>query len=364
VGAFVLLNLVIQMSGKAQFHEIQEVGKQAKEEKAAAVKSSHSWAWWLSKEYEELPEAPDLVVFGSSLLGSAHASVDAQFNQELTDVLMHRRINYLEDQLEKRLNEKLSVFSLGSPGEMISDAYLLSKTLFAGNKKPRLVIATIAPRDFIDNTLPSPAATDHFKFFSKFVPLDNLKSAAYPDFFSRLGAEIDSLLLKQIAKSKIQPYAEAVNNIWAPAEGSRIEPGASLVPAGVVPPRVDNSKEYIERFKNPDSANFEGEMKFFQAWLQDLKSKNIRVLVVCMPTTEANRKLLPATFWHRFRAEISSQCRKQNADLLDLSDSGLFTQVDYLDTVHLNAYGGVRLFPVIAQKLSMLPDCRQIFQKK
>ncbi|MFX6972933.1 hypothetical protein ABTH74_19295, partial [Acinetobacter baumannii] len=58
-------------------------------------------------------------------------------------------------------------------------------------------------------------------------------------------------------------------------------------------------------------------------------------------------------FWQLFRSDIKTVCKNYGADLMDLSDSGLFTQADYLDTVHLNAYGGVRLFPVIAERVTM-----------
>lgn len=350
---FLGLNLALSQQSSAVKRSPAEVVQQSLQEQSQGIKARHSWSWWLTKFYEERSQAPDVVVFGSSLMGSVHSSVDAQFTMQLIDALTHRRMFYLEKQLSTRLGHKVSIFSLASPGEMISDAYAMSKSLFAGGKKPKLVIATIAPRDFIDSTLPFPAATDHYKFFSKYSDLSRLDASAYPEFFSRLGAELDRLPIKKLGRFSLSKNIESSKSDFDMSERACIEPGKALVPACAVPKAVDNSKEYIERFKNPLASNYKGEMQFFKAWLKELKADGIDVLVVCMPTTAANRQLLPEKFWQLFRSDIKTVCKNYGADLMDLSDSGLFTQADYLDTVHLNAYGGVRLFPVIAERVTM-----------
>ena len=352
---FGLINFQL-LNKSGQKHQIAEVAQQAAAEQQSGVPSSHSWAWWLSKMYMEQAQAPDVVVFGSSLLGSAHISVDANFESKLLDVLTHRQMSFFQEQLSKRLGHRVCVFSLGSPGQMISDSYVLTRALFPV-KKPKLVIATIAPRDFVDNTLPCPASTDHFKFFSNFLDLNAQAAAAYPDFFSRLGAEIERLPVKQTGKFRLNKFAEANESTYSNSEISRIGPGKSVVPAKAIPTMVDNTAEYKERFRNPNSANYQAEMQFFNSWLAEMRKQGIEVVVVAMPTTESNRKLLPDSFWTMFRKDVAAVCQKNNSDWFDLSDSGLFTQVDYLDTVHLNAYGGIRLFPVLAERLSLNPAC-------
>jgi hypothetical protein len=349
---FFLVNLVLFIgdAGRAK-RSPSEVLAQARQEENSGVPSKHSWSWWLARAYEEQNRAPDVVVFGSSLLGSAHAAVDAVCMQQSVDVLTHRRMIYLEDEVCKRTGQKLSIFSLGSPGEMISDYYVISKALFVPGKKPRLVIATIAPRDFIDSTLAYPAATEHYKFFSSYLDLAGMAKFAYPDFFARLGAEVDRLPLKRLSKLAISRHAESTNTDWNLSEASRVAPGQAIVPVGTVPERADNTKEYVQRFRNPSGANYACEMGFFRQWLAEMKEQGIAVTVVCMPTTASNRQLLPASFWQRFRSDVAQTCRANQADWRDLSDSGLFGARDYLDTVHLNAYGAVHLFPVIAEQV-------------
>ncbi len=359
---FAGINWAISNS-KTEPRQIPEVLQQAAEEQANNIKQSHSWAWWLARYYQELPAAPDVVVFGSSLLGSAHISADANFESKLLDVLAHRQMSFLGSQLKQRLGHDVSIFSLGSPGQMISDSYVISKALFTNTKKPKLVIATIAPRDFIDNTLPCPASTDHYKFFSRFLDVAKDDAKAYPDFFSRLGAEIEKLPIKTASKLSLNKYAEPSKAEYESTSISRVEPGTSMVPARAVPSRVDNTAEYKERFRDPASSSYAAEMQFFQQWLSNLNKQGITVMVVAMPTTPENRKLLPEKFWTKFRADVSKTCKQNNAEWFDLSDSGLFQPTDYLDTVHLNAYGGVKLFPVIAEKLSSEKKFQSILNK-
>ncbi|MBX9571388.1 MAG: hypothetical protein K2X77_21005 [Candidatus Obscuribacterales bacterium] len=345
---------------KKPMPKIDEVLKQAAVETSQKKPLRHTWGWWLSKLYLEQTQAPDVVIFGSSLVGSVHASIDAQLNQELTDVVTHRRANFLEKQFKDYLGKSVSVFSLACPGEMISDAFMITKTLFSKGKTPKVVIAAIAPRDFVDSTLPHPGVTDQFKFFSNYVKMEPwMESAAYPEFFARMGEELDKISLKRVGKIITGRETEKTPAEWESNESLLVEPGKSVVPANARPPWTDNSKEYIERFRNPINANYRSEMLFFREWIADLRSKNIEVLVVCMPTLEMNRKLLPESFWKEFRSDIANTCKQNGADWFDLSDVELFVQSDYLDTVHLGSYGGVKLFPILAHRVKLVPKLRE-----
>ena len=361
---FALLNLCFFYAQKQEKRSIREVLIQAGKERQAKQTLKHTWGWWLAKQYLEQKKAPDVVVFGSSLIGTAHASIDAQYNQKLTDVVTHRRMNYLEKMLKQKTGNDLTVFSLACPGEMISDAYMISRSLFGSGIKPKVVIATIAPRDFVDSTLPFPGVTDPFKFFNNYVSLNGLESAAYPEFFARMGAEMERLPLKHAGKIYTRRDIEVTTSDWDNLDPNRVELGKSMIPANALPPWSDNSKEYIERFRHPFTANYVPEMRFFKAWIKGMKEQGIDVMVVCMPTLEMNRKLLPEKFWTTFRAEVQQVCKDNQADWFDLSDSGLFQQTDYLDTVHLSAYGGLKLFPVLAERATMVPSVFKTLSRK
>lgn len=341
--------------------------------------TSNPFCWWIANAYLKEKTAPDVVVFGSSQMGSAMATADAQYLFQLVDVVIHRHIVFLEDELKKKFTtaKTINVLSLSSPGSMVSDSYMMSRALFSEGKKPKLAIISISPRDFIDNTLPSPAATEQFKYLSRFVDVTGVENFAYTDPFARLDFQLNKLPLRLLglqwqlagktnAAEQPQLTAAATKDVLQSikAGASFVKPGQWVVPANLPPIWADNSKEYVSRFKNPNSPNYKAEMGFFAQWLKDLQAQNIQVLVVGMPSLPMNRALLPGSFWTRFRQDVATACSTSSANWLDLTDSQAFSRPDYLDTVHLNAHGGFKLFRIIVQDLSTKNGIASVFDRK
>lgn len=318
------------------------------------------WPWWLARGYITCVPQPDVIVFGSSQMGSAQATADAKFLARWIDVVTHRKIVFLEDQLKNRSGRATSVLSLAIPGAMISDGYLITKTLIK-DQKPSTVVITLAPRDFIDDTLPAPFATDQFKFFSRYVPLGALEAAAYPDFFARLDTLVKRLPLSQLGttihaafKQDVAATSVKANDVLKAltSVASDPRPGQWVVPPTMPDLWTDNTKEYKNRFKGPNMEHYAGQMQFFRAWLKELQSSGIEIVVVGMPSMEMNRALLPDKFWKKFRTDVTDESRKRGASFVDLTASDAFVKADYLDTVHLNARGAEKLFPLIADEVA------------
>lgn len=318
------------------------------------------WPWWLARGYMTCVPKPDVIVFGSSQMGSAQATADAKFLARWIDVVTHRKIVFLEDQLKKRSGGAPSVLSLAIPGAMISDEYLITKTLIQ-NQKPSTVVITLAPRDFIDDTLPAPSATDQFKFFSRYVSLGPLEAAAYPDFFARLDTLVKRLPLSQLGatvhtafKQDVAATSVRANDVLKSltSVASDPRPGQWVVPPTMPDLWTDNTKEYKNRFKGPNMEHYAGQMQFFRAWLKELQSSGIKIVVIGMPSMEMNRALLPDKFWTKFRTDVTDESLKHGASFVDLTASSAFVKADYLDTVHLNARGAEKLFPLIADEVA------------
>lgn len=360
---FVLINIVFRSSvlGSSAYSDPRSTIEALEKKQDGSKKASNPWSFWIAKSYFDCKAAPAVVIFGSSQMGSAAATVDAQHLLQLIDVVTHRKITFLEDELKKRLSCSLEVLSLAVPGSMVSDGYMVSRALFNGANKPKLIVISIAPRDFIDSTLPFPASTEQFKYFSRFVDIANLESSAYTDPFARLDFKVSRLPLRLLgmelltaAKEKpvsSNPKAsDVLSSVTAVA--SDVSPGQWIVPANIPPIWVDNSKEYITRFKNPNSATYKAEMVFFSEWLQYLRARGIDVMVVGMPSLPMNRQLLPDSFWSKFRTDIARVCEKNRVHWLDLTDRKDFEKSDYLDTVHLNAHGGFKFFRLLANEVA------------
>ena len=335
-----------------------------------------SWSFWVARNYLMREQAPPVVMFGSSLIGSATFSADSVTVKSFRDCVSDRRAVTLEKDIKQHLGGHTEIFNASIPGSMASDALVISSALFKPDNKPQLVIIGVNPRDFIDNTMTAPADTEPFQFFSRYVSLGNLAKAAFSDPFAymdwtlrhyvplkRWNAKLAEISTQISRLGQKQPDAHprtlvshlqqkrSVMQVFMGGT-AEVRKGEWLIPYPMPYGFQDNMPEYIRRYKDPKTALYPSEKRFFNEFLQRLHDQDIKVLVVNMPATDPNRSLLPDAFWHSFRTYLSSTCTKYGAEYMDLSDDFRFVFNDYLDTVHLNSSGGARLFNIIADKIS------------
>jgi hypothetical protein len=89
---FVLVNVGVASLSKWYQPRVQEVAFRWSEEDARIK----PWSWWLARRWLQQKHAPDLVLFGSSQMGSAMVASDAKHLYEVVDALTHRRAATLE----------------------------------------------------------------------------------------------------------------------------------------------------------------------------------------------------------------------------------------------------------------------------
>ncbi|MBX3072656.1 hypothetical protein KF728_11715 [Candidatus Obscuribacterales bacterium] len=372
-----------------------------------------NWIWWITRNYIIDGTDADVVFMGSSQMGSALYASEAAFLNEAIDTCTHRKSDLASSLISEKIGHKPTTFNLSMGGAMCSDQYMMAKSLFNSEHKPKLVVLGVNPRDFIDNTMPSASATDAFRYLSPYVELDKLGGSAFPDLFAfmdwkinetlptkLIGEKIVSLLPESSKKllpnandvvsedgtvTTIGPVsagnAEAGNAKTTDTKSGDTEaksPAGEIASAdgnndalkaiygnqGVVKPgewRVvacswgafkDNTEEYRARYKNSNPQIFNGQKKFFEEYLAYLKNQDIKVLVVGMPSLWPNRALLPDKFWGDFRNYLSSTTTEYGAKFVDLTADERFDSKDYLDTVHLNSSGGHRLVELITDAIS------------
>ncbi|MBC7996571.1 MAG: hypothetical protein IAF58_01415, partial [Leptolyngbya sp.] len=121
---------------------------------------NRSLIWWTINGYAREPKAPEVVLLGSSLMMTAHHAGDATKTKEVQNEVKHFRSACVQDFLSTDLGKQISCFSFAIAGQMASDAYVITRTMLNGEKRPRAIVYGIAPRDLIDNTLPSAASTE------------------------------------------------------------------------------------------------------------------------------------------------------------------------------------------------------------
>lgn len=352
------------------------------------------WVWWVSRNYlKDHPDA-DIALMGSSMMSSAVYSSEANYLQKNVDCVTDKKSEMLSDMLEERLSvdKKAYVFAMG--GAMASDHYLVSNTLFNEKHKPKLVVVGVNPRDFIDNTMPSVSSTEPFYFLAPYANLGALSDSAFIDPIERLEWIINDHLpimavgrvikdtipkISRQASDKLSVALTGKSNLKDPVadqgeeekvasagketkttedvlnaiygKQSEVKPGVWVIPPRPFYHFVNNMHEYQRRYKNPYPSIYGPQKRFFNAFLKDLKDKDIEVLVLGMPSLWPNRALLPDKFWNDFRQSISTSCEKNGATWVDLTADKRFNNRDYLDTVHLNRRGGDKLLEIIADQI-------------
>jgi hypothetical protein len=335
-------------------------------------------SWWLARSYMTAAHQPEIVLCGSSQIGGLQAA-DARVLNKPIDFVDNHHCDVLEQDLKGALGISPYVFISALPGAMVSDHFAIAKSLFGARGKPALVVLTVSPRDFIDNTLPGAGATEPYRFFSSHCDLSACNDLAYNDSWSRLTHFVSGELplrrltvaadnlAKQWSAQNAGASLDTIGGASPEASGSdadqqvkfvmggyqgNIRPGEAVLYPNSLRVFVNNVGDYKKRYHNTHPANYESQMAYFKDYLNFLNDEGVRVLVVGMPLTALNRDILPADFWQEFRGRLLLGCGSTGAEWLDLSDSPEFGVSDFVDTVHLNADGGVKLAKKIAARVA------------
>lgn len=378
--AFLLFAVVNVVISYAVPHPARVVDEAYIQSSGSEARQQGKWTWWITRNYLGRRHAPDIATLGSSQMGSATFSADASTLKKPLDCVLHRSSSTLEKELYDRTGKRVDTFNFAMGGSMASDAYMFSSALFKADKKPRMVVIGVSPRDFIDNTLPSVSATEPFNFFAPFVELGDLSHVAFPDvlaelnFFIRQNLPLERIhdTIDQLAKNyqneaptqmtaipKASEHKSLLRAVLGSADEVRLNEWLipETIPAWIF---EDNTKEYLARFRNCRPPLYESEKAFFKAFLANMDAQHIPVLVVGMPSLAANRTILPNDFWTQFRGDVAAMCKTHNARWVDHTGDPQFELPDYLDTVHLNAKGGKKIFAEIAKAITEDPELRGV----
>ena len=309
-------------------------------------------------EYAALPQRPTVVLLGSSLMMNTFWLMDRLVNPSLPDVFHYRGSFTLERQLAASGLPEQRVFNLASAGQMISDSYIWANEFLQGEKKPKVVILGIAPRDFYDADLPAIMATMTFK---RLVGLENFDRYA-PVFLPRWQDKVDFVAahtcyfygmrwrLQHETVRAMRQLCMASGLSPRQAKPPSLTDDTQLRQAGFLLEALDaqrwsNSlKEYRGRYHNIDKQDLSVQMGFLGKLLNLCHDRGIKVVLVNMPLSRENRALMPAGFYQQFRARINSIVEQRTAvQYIDLGDANGFGRPDYWDTVHLNDQGGHKL---------------------
>lgn len=336
-----------------------------------------TWTAWAVEDFlSDKQGRPQVVFMGSSLVLVPVAGVDADYLKHPIDGSHHHQSQYFEDQFKRASGMQVKTFNFGLPGEMPSDAFLITKFLLKGEKRPDVIVYGVGPRDFMDNLLPSPAATDPYQYLNRFGDVTSHRHLIAPEWDQRLNFELAQFIYTYGHKFDMCVTAEriitsALNEILpAPATDKpfTVQDRRTLFPyykqmeitsneAFFRPTTAEtrtfdnsNLKEYKKRYAHLNWRTFTHQMKFLADLMNTARERGTQVILVSMPITDLNRDLLEVGTWNSYKKSLKVLAQSKDATFIDLGDSKEFAINDFMDTVHLHSGGGMKLLDTVAAR--------------
>ncbi len=334
-----------------------------------------SGVWWASNEFNQKEKPAEVALLGSSLMMAAVHGGDATHLKTAQKVALHHKSALLESLINQRIDRQLSTYSFALGGEMASDAYVLTRTLLAGKKQPKVIIYGIAPRDFMDNALKDPASTEIFRYMSRINDLPDIAVPARSSIWSVVeyalskasflyGHRQDFVFAQhQITKDIVAHIGfKDMDNVHTTFEVRKQaftelpeDSGPDEVkvhPPDAAPPiYTDNLPEYRYRYSSFKAKQFEEQLGYLEKLLAVGQQRGIKIILVNMPLTQDNLDLMPCGFYQKYKGRVEKLCTDYQARVIDLNSQQDFPKKYFADSAHLNSEGGAHFFEVLADKL-------------
>lgn len=321
-----------------------------------------------AEAYRQLKASPDVVLIGSSLMLAPVLQSEANRLGQPLDRKRYRKSLVLEECLSSAGLQHCTVFNFAVGGCMFSDAYYIARRVLA-DKAPSVIIYGIAPRDVQDTNVPGIDCTETFRCLS--VPEDallarNISTASRPGeapFFKRVDLVLGRASSLWRYRADLNPYAQlrikrlmektlpwvafmkkAPCGVWMEIKGFKFieemfdeplcRPGTELEHKS----KVATAEEYQKRYNPLHMPAIEEQTAYLDKLATLCDSKHVQLIVVNMPLSQTNQKLMPAGFYSRFKKETRAICEKHNAEYVDWSQSRWAQREDlFIDGVHVSS---------------------------
>ncbi len=334
------------------------------------------WSWWTFQDLRSDRQVHNVALLGSSLMVSAVSGCDARFLNRPLDLTTYHKCAFFDKELQKRFGGSFSTFNLSGPGQMPSDAYLSLRAMVNTAHRPDVVVYGLAPRDFIDSSLSSPTDTEPFRFLKRLSHLDDVAPGLFRSPLGKLDWLLQKstylyehsldvqLLCTEAAESFVNTFVPEADkkrtyNYWDRVNLLPNYKYGEIHPLAVIaqpqdPAKndyKDNTKEYLDRYKNPDPHNYQVQLYFLRKLAMFCKKERIELVLVNMPITPENINILKPWIYLSYIAALRDFSAAYDVPAYELNDFSIYSHDDYHDSVHLNASGGTKFFSQVARIL-------------
>lgn len=336
---------------------------------------NRSMVWWNVDDFRKQKEMPDVVLVGSSLLMHVLHGGDAEYLQLAQNEVYHHKARYFEDLLSQKTGVKVNSFAFALAGQMASDAYTLCSTLFSSpERKPKLIIYNVAPRDFMDNTLGSLGSTEIYRFMSRLGGGRDIAWEVRRSLWEKLemAAENASKLYEQrhyfvyLQHRYVKSILKAIcgykitDEVHTPFALRRLAlrdlPEDMGTNERICLPNLeanytDNSDEYRKRYQPFKQKKYMSQLAYLEKLQGFCKNQGIQLIMVNMPLTQDNIKLLPPGAYDIYIRNLTAIAAKYGGRFIDLQDPS-YDKSLYCDTAHMTGKGGMKFFRELTDKLA------------
>jgi hypothetical protein len=314
------------------------------------------------EQFQSASKPPEVVLVGSSVLMAPLWSTDVKHFANVADVYHHHRSLELERLLSARALGSKQVFAFALPGLMVSDGYLLVDKLLVGKRTPEILVYGLAPRDFMDDLLTGETRTPVFQRLMQLEDLPRLGDLYLASIQEKADFVVNNIVFLYGKRWRYQDKVSALlkravstlvptQKSSGPADSGKVEQQFLL---GQNKKQVwqKSIEEYRARYRHFDPAQFAKQEHFLEALVELAKQRQMKVMLVNMPLTTDNIKLLKNGFYARYRAALSNLATRHGCQLLDMQADRNYTDADFYDTVHLNESGGQRCLKSLANAIA------------
>jgi hypothetical protein len=326
------------------------------------------------------------IIFISSSLGIAAANMADYEMYKTPNPLSQQATEYsqyrcLDQHIREMADTNTRTVNFSNVAAMISEDLLIAKEAVRLHGKPSLMILAIAPRDFLDHYTAAYHRSRLAQILisrqtgyiwdtnkSKQENLDAFVCKIWPYYSQRV--EYRDLFIKIACESfnRSESLFSAATKLDKKSSNQEVKavtvgPDETTNNSQSAKPLVlsddlaseekliifDN--DYRGRYLPIDSDRWKHEIDSLKSLTQYCRDKKIPLLIVTMPITQRNQKLLPPDFLSAHTKAVSEIATSSSSRFLDLMADPRFTQSDFSDTVHLRSTGGIKLARIITDEI-------------
>jgi hypothetical protein len=340
------------------------------------VPAPHTWAWWAVRDYHQQPKAPNVVLLGSSQMMSPVWWHEADFRKSNVELVVDHRSTCLEALLRQAVpGADTTCFNFALPGGMMSDACMVVKAMFHGDKgKPEIAVIGLSPREFMDNSFHCPAGTRHYQYLSRFCDTKDVESIGTPELPTRLQCWLQKILYFKFKSQDIQlagaslltaPFGQLYSKLPASPLDSVADADQNTViykdelQRGFWVAKPENPDRYLDipwdcarRLGKPNPRMFENQKAWLRVCLDACRKENVAVVLVNMPVSAQANSLMGPGIYDRHVAMLQQISKEYDLPLIDANKSLVLTKHDFTDWSHMDSGGGRQLLQLIADNIA------------